>query len=117
MFLAAARVHLVKPCWLNKHALSLQQRQHPFLPGFGAAQNTGFLLHNVMWIVIQRFRISGDETLEVAQYYFPWCLRHHVVGHDGNFAAAAGRVHDVGGYGVTGRMAAQSFNNFDAARH
>ena len=40
-----------------------------------------------------------------------------VIGLDGDFAAAARRIDDVGRHGVAGRMAAQPFDDFNTFRN
>ena len=64
--------------------------------------------------VVGGFGVRSDVALEIAQDHLVGAVRHHVIGRYGNFPAATGGVHDVGGHGVAAGVAAQALHDLQA---
>ena len=58
--------------------------------------------------------VRSDDALEIAQDYLVGGHGYEILRHDGDFAAAAGRVHDEGGHRKASCVSAQSFYDFDS---
>ena len=64
--------------------------------------------------VMNGLTVRSDDALEIAQDYLVGGHGYEILRHDGDFAAAAGRVHDKGGHRKAACMSAQSFYDFDS---
>ena len=73
-----------------------------------------FFWRRARWCAVERFGVFKNFTLVIAQHHPVGVVAQNVVGIDGHFAAATGRVNDVLRRGVTGRVAAQLRHDFNA---